>query len=88
MKNFIRYALACEYTRTPLRRDEISRNGLFYFSTRITVVLEGKHSRFFAEVFDRTQDRLEAVFRMKLVELPAKERHQTVKQQRRSNNFY
>jgi MAGE family len=54
----------------------------------MTVVLEGKHSKFFTEVFDRTQDRLEAVFRMKLVELPAKEKHQTVKQQRRSNNFY
>ena len=47
--------------------------------------MEGKYSRSFTEVFERTQDRLESVFRMRLVELPAKEKHQTVQQQRRSS---
>jgi MAGE family len=27
VKNFVRYALACEFTRTPIRRDEISKKG-------------------------------------------------------------
>ena len=48
------------------------------------IVLEGKYSRSFTEVFEQTQDRLESVFRMRLVELPAKEKHQTVQQKRRS----
>jgi hypothetical protein len=48
------------------------------------IVLEGKYSRAFTEVFDQTQLRLQSVFRMRLAELPAKERHETIQQQRRS----
>lgn len=55
-----------------------------HIAGEVMVVLEGKYSRSFTEVFDQTQARLESVFRMKLVELPAKEKHQTVQQQRRS----
>jgi melanoma-associated antigen len=52
------------------------------------VVLEGKYSRSFTEVFEQTQNRLESVFRMQLVELPVKEKHQSVQQQRRSSVPY
>jgi hypothetical protein len=51
-------------------------------------VLEGKYSRSFNEVFDETQARLESVFRMKLVELPAKEKHLSVEQQRRGTTSH
>jgi hypothetical protein len=53
----------------------------------LILVLEGKYSRAFAQVFEQTQERLQSVFRMKLVELPAKEKHQTIQQQRRSMSF-
>lgn len=59
------------------RKVFVSRHGL-------TIVLEGKYPRAFTEVFDHTQIRLQAVFRMRLAELPAKERHETIQQQRRS----
>jgi MAGE family len=54
----------------------------------LTVVLEGKYARAFAQVFEQVQNRLESVFRMTLVELPAKEKHQTLQQQRRSISTY
>lgn len=49
-------------------------------------MLEGKYSRSFNEVFEQTQARLESIFRMKLVELPAKEKHQTQQQRRSTQN--
>jgi hypothetical protein len=54
----------------------------------LMIVLEGKYARSFAQVFEQAQNRLENVFRMKLVELPAKEKHQTIQQQRRSISSY
>ena len=86
VKNFVRYALACEFTRTPLRRDEISKKGTWRRSyvMRLISVLESKYTRSFNEVLAQTQARLQSVFRMTLVELPAKEKHQTIQQQRRS----
>jgi hypothetical protein len=80
----VRYALACEFTRTPIRRDEISKKGTMHVCKRLILVLEAKYPRAFNQVFARTQDRLQSVFRMTLVELPAKEKHQTIQQQRRS----
>lgn len=80
----MRYALACEFTRIPIRRDEISKRGTKPEGWSLFVVLEGKYSRAFHQVFAHTQARLQAVFRMSLVELPAKEKHQTIQQQRRS----
>jgi len=47
------------------------------------LVLEGKYPRAFSEVFVLTQARLNEVFRMKLVELPAKEKHQSIQEKRR-----
>lgn len=60
-----------------LRKVTVSRRGLM-------IALEGKYSRAFTEVFDQTQVRLQSIFRMRLAELPAKERHETIQQQRRS----
>ena len=45
--------------------------------------MEGKYPRAFNEVFEATQTRLQSVFRMKLVELPAKEKHESIQQKRR-----
>jgi MAGE family len=53
----------------------------------LIIVLEGKYAKGFTEVFNETQQRLESVFRMTLVELPAKEKHQTISQQRRGMNY-
>lgn len=86
VKNFVRYALACEFTRTPIRRDEISKKGTWRrsYGMILILVLESKYTRSFNQVFEQTQARLQSVFRMSLVELPAKEKHQTIQQQRRS----
>ncbi|BFZ63797.1 hypothetical protein YB2330_004929 [Saitoella coloradoensis] len=71
VKNFVRLAIACEYTRTPIRRDEIGKK-----------VLEG-NSREFKRVFDKTQERLRATLGMEMIELPAKEKHLTATQKRK-----
>jgi melanoma-associated antigen len=82
----VRYALACEYTRTPIRREDISKKGTLVKDVT-DLVLEGKYPRAFTQVFEQTQIRLQSVFRMRLAELPAKEKHETIQQQRRSMRF-
>jgi melanoma-associated antigen len=84
VKNFVKYAFACEFTRSPLRRDEISKKGSSCKGGEVDVVLEGKYAKWFSEVFRETNVMLEKVFRMTLIELPAKEKHQTVMQKRKS----
>jgi hypothetical protein len=61
-KKLVRLALACEYQRKPIRRQDITEKVL------------GTNSRAFKEVFQRAQHELELVFGMRLVELPVKER--------------
>lgn len=75
VKNFVRLALASEHTRTPIRREEISKK-----------VFVNDHKRCFKLIYDRTQLRLQHTFGMKLVELPAKDRtkNMTMTQQRRN----
>lgn len=75
VRNFVRLALAMEYTRTPIKREEISKR-----------VFVNDHKRCFAAVFDRTQARLRSTLGMELVELPAKDktRGMTVTQQRKA----
>lgn len=58
----MRYALACEHARTPIRRNEISKTVL------------GSQGRQFKNVFDDAQLALRATFGMEMVELPAKEK--------------
>ncbi|KAJ8121860.1 hypothetical protein ONZ43_g1797 [Nemania bipapillata] len=62
VKKLVRYALACEYARMPIRRDGIRDKVL------------GTHARSFRKVFDAAQEQLQKVFGMEMVELPVRER--------------
>ncbi|KAJ9620648.1 hypothetical protein H2203_007857 [Taxawa tesnikishii (nom. ined.)] len=62
VKNMVRLALACEYSRTPIRRQDIS-----------TKVL-GNQSRQFKAVFNAAQLQLRAVFGMEMTEMPIAEK--------------
>ncbi|KAM0450497.1 hypothetical protein ACHAO4_006474 [Trichoderma viride] len=61
-KKLIRYAIACEYSRTPIRRDGIKERVL------------GKQSRSFRKIFELAQTQLRAVWGMELRELPVREK--------------
>lgn len=71
VRKFVRLALACEYSRTPIRRSDVSAK-----------VLEQTGARKFKVVFDKTQETLKEVFGMQMVELPAREKI-TLAQRRR-----
>ncbi|KAK3695433.1 MAGE family-domain-containing protein [Podospora appendiculata] len=62
IKKLVRYALACEYSRTPIRRDGIKERVL------------GPNGREFKKVFAGAQKQLRATFGMEMVELPARDR--------------
>ncbi|KAJ4304855.1 hypothetical protein N0V90_000383 [Kalmusia sp. IMI 367209] len=61
-KNFVRYALACEYARIPIKRQDITQKVL------------GTHARSFKPVFDAANSQLMDIFGMMMVELPNKEK--------------
>ncbi|TGZ84659.1 MAGE-domain-containing protein [Ascodesmis nigricans] len=61
VKGLVRLALAHEFSRTPIRRTDMS-----------TVL--GSGSRKFQEVFNRAQEELRKVFGMEMVELPLREK--------------
>ncbi|KAI8953432.1 MAGE protein [Xylaria longipes] len=72
VKKLVRYALACEYARIPIRRDGIRDKVL------------GTQARAFRRVFDAAQEQLQKVFGMEMAELPVREKRtlkdkQTVK---------
>ncbi|KAI1309534.1 MAGE protein [Xylaria venustula] len=72
VKKLVRYALACEYARMPIKRDGIREKVL------------GAQARSFRRVFDAAQEQLQKVFGMEMVELPVREKRtlkdkQTVK---------
>ncbi|KAL2161205.1 hypothetical protein VTH06DRAFT_8425 [Thermothelomyces fergusii] len=71
IKNLVRYALACEYSRTPIRRDGIREKVL------------GPHGKEFKRVFEGAQKQLRAVFGMEMVELPTKDRSLMTTEQKR-----
>ncbi|KAI0870221.1 MAGE protein [Hypoxylon argillaceum] len=62
VKKLVRYALACEYARMPIKRDGIRDQVL------------GTQARSFRRVFDSAQEQLQKVFGMEMVELPVRER--------------
>ncbi|PSK60261.1 hypothetical protein B9Z65_1159 [Elsinoe australis] len=62
VKNLVRLALACEYTRAPLRRSDINAKVL------------GVHTRQFKVVFAAAQQHLKEVFGMELIELPTRDK--------------
>ncbi|EMR10506.1 hypothetical protein PNEG_01218 [Pneumocystis murina B123] len=78
VKNFIRLALALEHNRTPIKKEDISKK-----------VLLPSHSRSFAIVFEKTQEKLRNVFGMELVELPYKNncKHISTSHLRKNQNF-
>ncbi|RMZ79086.1 hypothetical protein DV736_g6687, partial [Chaetothyriales sp. CBS 134916] len=67
-QKLVRLALACEFSRTPLRRSDIS--------TRILHDSNGnsQNRRQFKSIFEEAQKQLKHVFGMQLVELPLKEK--------------
>ncbi|KAI1417142.1 MAGE-domain-containing protein [Hypoxylon sp. FL1857] len=72
VKKLVRYALACEYARIPIRRDGIREKVL------------GSHPRSFKRVFEGAQAQLQKVFGMEMVELPVKEKR-TLKEKQKAN---
>ncbi|KAI0399256.1 MAGE protein [Xylaria palmicola] len=62
VKKLVRYALACEYARIPIRRDGIRDKVL------------GAQARSFRRVFDAAQEQLQKVFGMEMAELPVREK--------------
>lgn len=62
VKKLVRYALACEYARIPIRRDGIREKVL------------GDNARSFKKIFDIAQVQLRQVFGMEMAELPVKEK--------------
>lgn len=73
----VRYALACEYPRVPIRRDGIKEK-----------VFGGEKVARFAPVFDMAQAQLRAVFGMEMVELPNRDRAQLTLDQKRKGSFF
>ncbi|KAK2021368.1 MAGE family protein [Colletotrichum zoysiae] len=61
-KKLVRYALACEFSRTPIRRDGIKERVL------------GDQGRAFRKVFELAQQQLRAVWGMELQELAVREK--------------
>ncbi|TDZ34186.1 Non-structural maintenance of chromosome element 3 [Colletotrichum spinosum] len=61
-KKLVRYALACEFSRTPIRRDGIKERVL------------GDHGRAFRKVFELAQQQLRTVWGMELRELAVREK--------------
>jgi len=70
VKKMIRLALACEYSRTPIRRGDIS-----------TKVLGETGARQFKVVYERAQRELRTTFGMQMEELPSREKF-TISQRR------
>ncbi|KAK2601015.1 hypothetical protein N8I77_010498 [Diaporthe amygdali] len=62
IKKLVRYAMACDFSRAPIRRDGIKEKVL------------GDQSRSFRRVFDGAQKTLRAVFGMEMVELPVRDK--------------
>jgi hypothetical protein len=62
VKKLVRLALACEYARIPIRRNDISQKVL------------DPGSRQFKYVFDNAQKQLRERFGMEMVEQPSKEK--------------
>lgn len=61
-KGLVRYALACEHSRKPIKRQDINEKVL------------GSYTRLFREVFQQANNDLMEVFGMQMVELPKADR--------------
>ncbi|KAK7946522.1 uncharacterized protein PG986_010843 [Apiospora aurea] len=74
IKKLVRYALACEHARIPIKRDGIREKVL------------GSNSRSFKSIFDGAQLQLRQVFGMEMEELPVKEKRTLKEKQTRKAN--
>jgi len=79
VKKLVRYALACEYARLPIRREGIKEKGQYSTlknSQLLTTsyIVFGKHKVSFKQVFDEAQEQLRNKFGMEMIELPSKEK--------------
>ncbi|CBY00575.1 hypothetical protein LEMA_P017050.1 [Plenodomus lingam JN3] len=74
-KSLVRYALACEYSRKPIKRQDINEKVL------------GSHTRLFKEVFQQANTDLMEVFGMQMIELPKADRV-TMRQKRGNVNIF
>ncbi|USP78664.1 Non-structural maintenance of chromosome element 3 [Curvularia clavata] len=63
-KALVRYALSCEHSRRPIKRQDINEKA----------AVLGSHTRLFKQVFAQANSQLMDVFGMQLVELPKAER--------------
>lgn len=61
-RKLVRYAVSCEYSRRPIRRDDIAK------------IVLGTQSRQFNAVFDEAQLMLRHTFGMEMVLLPTREK--------------
>jgi hypothetical protein len=93
-KNLVRYALACEYARRPIKRQEINEKGeqqsraplpqhtrTENLQTHTNELVLGAHKGRFKDVFNQANGELMDVFGMALVELSKADRV-TVRQKR------
>ena len=72
-RKLVRYALACEFAKKPIKRTEVNAKVL------------GANSRHFRDIFQRAQKMLDETFGMKMEELPVGEK--VTLQQRRGSIF-
>ncbi|KAH9888628.1 MAGE-domain-containing protein [Xylariomycetidae sp. FL2044] len=70
VKKLVRYALACEYARIPIKRDGIRDKVL------------GSNARSFKRVFDGAQEQLHNVFGMEMAQLPVREKRSLKEKQK------
>lgn len=79
-KKLVRYAISCDYSRTPIRRDGIKERGKIYLQLRLMRVLLtlfkvlGNQGRSFKRIFALAQKQLKHVWGMELRELPVREK--------------
>jgi hypothetical protein len=83
-KGLVRYALSCEHSRKPIKRQDINEKGDIGRSSQLLALTHpvlGSHTRLFKEVFNRANTQLMDVWAMQLIELPKADRV-TVRQRR------
>lgn len=88
VKKMVRYALACEFQRKSIKRQEISDKGWLskfksHIVSRVTdcLVIGKQHRGAFKRVFESAQHQLRTKFGLEMVELPAKTKN-TMKEKR------
>jgi hypothetical protein len=76
-KGLVRYALSCEHSRKPIKRQDINEKGQcidIVHGTGLIVAVLGSHTRLFKDVFAQANSQLMDVFGMQFVELPRAEK--------------